>query len=121
MLEGEDVRRRFDNLAAKSYLNAIVYLRNLGLYCELNKTDPKALLKVAKTKAFRDGLLIFCLKARKRGQGGPYIARLKKTLHSRLSYNGLDVRLKVNVRGERETSTIANEGPQAENSLTGSL
>jgi hypothetical protein len=52
LLEDEDVRRWFDNLAAKSLLTATVYLRNLGLYCELNKTDPKSILKVAGTKAF---------------------------------------------------------------------
>jgi hypothetical protein len=54
LLEDEDVRRWFDNLAAKSYLTATVYLRNLGFYCEVNGTSPKALLKVAGTKAFRD-------------------------------------------------------------------
>ena len=37
----------------------MVYLRTLGLYCELNETDPKAILKVAKTKAFRDGFTDF--------------------------------------------------------------
>ncbi|MEM2212831.1 MAG: hypothetical protein QXG61_05675 [Candidatus Nezhaarchaeales archaeon] len=43
------------------------------------------------------------------GRAGSYIARFKKTLHSWFSYNGLDVRLRVNVRGEHETPTIANE------------
>jgi hypothetical protein len=58
LLEDEDVKRWFDNLAAKSYLTAIVYLRNLGFYCEVNGTSPKALLKVAGTKAFRMALPI---------------------------------------------------------------
>jgi len=44
-------------MAAKSLLTATVYLRNLGLYCDLNKTDPKSILKVARTKAFRMTLL----------------------------------------------------------------
>ena len=59
LLEDKDVRRWFDNLKAKSIVTATVYLRTLGLYCELNKTDPKAILKVAKTKAFRDGFTDF--------------------------------------------------------------
>ena len=54
LLEDEDVRRWFDNLAAKSILTATVYLRNLGLYCELNDTDPKGILRDAGSKAFRD-------------------------------------------------------------------
>jgi len=59
LLQDADVRRWFENLAAKSYLTATVYLRNLGFYCEVNGTSPKALLKVAETKAFRDGFTDF--------------------------------------------------------------
>jgi len=59
LLGDADIRRWFDNLAAKSIVTAMVYLRTLGLYCELNGTDPKAILKVAKTKAFRDGFTDF--------------------------------------------------------------
>jgi hypothetical protein len=109
LLEDEDVKRWFDNLAAKSYLTATVYLRNLGFYCEVNGTSPKALLKVAGTKAFRDSFTDFVRRLEGEGKAGSYIARFKKTLHSWFSYNGLNVRLKVNVRGEHETPTIANE------------
>jgi len=59
MLEDDDVRRWYENLAAKSKITANVYLRTLGLFCELNRTDPEALLKTAKTKAFRDNFLDF--------------------------------------------------------------
>jgi len=107
--EDEDVKRWFDNLAAKSYLTATVYLRNLGFYCEVNGTSPKSLLKVAGTKAFRDGFTDFVRRLEREGKAGSYIARFKKTLHSWFSYNGLNIRLKVNVRGEHETPTIANE------------
>ena len=55
----EDVWRWFDNLAAKSYLTATVYLRNLGFYCEVNGTSPKALLKVAGPK--RSGMVLLIL------------------------------------------------------------
>jgi hypothetical protein len=34
------------------------------------------------------------------GKAGSYIARFKKTLNSWLAYNGVNVKLKVNVRGE---------------------
>ena len=48
-------------------MTATVYLRSLGFYCEVNRTDPKSLLNVARTKAFRDGFTDFCLEV---GEGG---------------------------------------------------
>jgi len=59
LLEDEDVKRWFENLAARSKVTAMVYLRTLGLYCEMNETDPKAILKVAGTKEFRDSFIDF--------------------------------------------------------------
>jgi len=37
--------RLVDNLAAMSIVTATVYLKNLGLYYELNKIDPRAFVK----------------------------------------------------------------------------
>jgi len=109
LLEDPDVRRWFDNLAAKSIVTATVYLRTLGLYCELNGTDPKAILKVAKTKAFRDDFTDFIRKMEKEGRAGSYLSRFKKVLNSWLSYNGVNVKLKVNIRGESDAPRIADE------------
>jgi site-specific recombinase XerC len=109
LLEDEDVRRWFDNLAAKSYVTATVYLRTLGLYCELNNTNPKAMLQTAGSKAFRDGFSDFVRRLEREGKAGSYIARFKKVLHSWLSYNGLNVKLRVNIAREYDTPTIAGE------------
>ncbi|MEM2151277.1 MAG: site-specific integrase, partial [Candidatus Bathyarchaeia archaeon] len=43
------------------------------------------------------------------GKAGSYIARFKKVLNSWLAFNGINVKLKVNVRGESDAPTIANE------------
>jgi site-specific recombinase XerC len=109
LLEDEDVRRWYENLAAKSAVTAGVYLRTLGFYCEVNGTDPKALLEVAGTKAFRDGFMDFVRRLEREGRAGSYIARFKKVLRSWFSFNGLDVKLKVNIAREYETPTIADE------------
>jgi len=109
LLGDADVRRWFDNLAAKSVVTATVYLRTLGLYCELNGADPKAILKVAKTKAFRDGFTDFIRRMEREGKAGSYLSRFKKVLNSWFSYNGVNVKLKVNIRGESDTPRIANE------------
>ena len=90
-------------------MTATVYLRTLGLYCDLNKTDPKAILKVAGTKAFRDNFTDFIRRMEREGKAGSYLSRFKKVLNSWLSYNGINVKLKVNIRGESDTPRIANE------------
>lgn len=109
LLKDDDVRRWFENLGAKSELTATVWLRGLGLYCQLNETTPKEILKAAKSKAFRDGFTDFVRRLEKEGKAGSYIARFKKVLHSWLAYNGVAVRLKVNIAGEYDTPTIADE------------
>lgn len=109
LLRDEDVKRWFDNLAAKSIITASVYLRTLGLYCELNKTNPKDIVKLAETKVFRDNFMDFVRRLEREGKAGSYIARFKKVLHSWLSYNGLNVKLKVNIAGEYDTPMIARE------------
>ncbi len=48
------VRRWFEILRSRSIITATVYLRNLGLYCELNQTSQKEILEVADTRNFRD-------------------------------------------------------------------
>ena len=109
LLEDADVRRWFDNLAAKSVVTATVYLRTLGFYCELNKTDPKVILRVAESKAFRDGFIDFIRRMEREGKAGSYLSRFKKVLNSWLAYNGVNVKLKVNIRGESDTPRIADE------------
>ena len=42
------------------------------------KTNPKALLKVAETKAFRDSFMDFVRKLERKGKAGSYIVRFKK-------------------------------------------
>ena len=109
LLKDEDVRRWFENLRAKSDLTATVYLRGLGLFCDLKGVTPKEMLKAAGTKAFRDGFTDFVRRLEKEGKAGSYIARFKKVVHSWLAYNGVNVRLKVNIAGEYDTPTIAEE------------
>jgi len=45
----------------------------------------------------------------KEGKTGSYLSRFKKVLNSWLSYYGINVKLKVNIRGESDTLRMANE------------
>ena len=67
------------------------------------------MLKTAKTKAFRDNFLDFVRELERKGKAGSYIARFKKVIRSWLSFNGLDVKLKINIAREYETPRIADE------------
>jgi site-specific recombinase XerD len=111
LLLDEDVRRWFENLKAKSILTATVALRNLGHYCELTQTDPKGILKKAseREKDFRYEFTDFVRKMEKDGKAGSYIARFRKVILSWLKFNGIRLQLTVNISGENETPTIANE------------
>jgi hypothetical protein len=73
------------------------------------RTHPKAILKAARTKAFRDGFTDFIRRMEKEGKAGSYLSRFKRVLNSWLSYNGINVKLKVNIRGESDTPRIADE------------
>jgi hypothetical protein len=111
LLLDEDVRRWFENLKAKSVLTATVALRNLGHYCEINNTNPKEILKKAteNEKEFRYSFADFVRKMESEGKAGSYIARFKKVILSWLKFNDIRLQLTVNIAGENETPTIANE------------
>ena len=109
LLEGQDVRRWYENLEAKSVITATVYLRTLGLYCELVKTSPKEILSDARSKKFRDGFTDFIRRMEREGKAGSYVERFKKVVLSWTSYNNLEVKLKVNIKSASETPSIANE------------
>jgi len=104
LLLDDDVRRWYENLRAKSVLTATVALRNLGHYCELTRTDPKEILKKARTneKDFRYEFTDFVRKLEKEGKAGSYIARFKKVILSWLKFNGIGLQLTVNISGENE-------------------
>ena len=111
LLLEEDMRRWFENLRAKSVLTATVALRNLGHYCELTETTPKEILNRARTNEndFRYEFTDFVKKLEKEGKAGSYIARFKKVILSWLKFNDIRLQLTVNIYGENETPTIANE------------
>ena len=109
LLKDEDIKRWYDNLVAGSSITAEVYLRGLGRYCVLENSTPKKILLEAETKEFRDSFIDFVRKLESQGKAGSYITRYKKVLASWLTYNGKQVKLKVNIKGVADTPTLTNE------------
>ena len=118
LLDEKDVKRWHDNLAASSPITAEVYLRTLGLYCNLTNTTPVQILKDGPSKRFRDNFTDFVRQMERKGKAGSYIMRFKKVILSWLSYNNIDAKLKVNVKGASETPTIASERVPSKDELS---
>lgn len=111
MLVDEDVRRWFENLRAKSILTATVYLRTLGYYCELTGETPQKIVKDSRDDpmAFRNRFFDFVRGLESKGKAGSYIATFKRVLRSWTKFHNVDVKLDINIKGENESPTLANE------------
>jgi integrase len=111
LLENNSVRRWYENAGAGSKITADVYLRTLGLFCELNNTDPQKIVNMAKEspRKFKEDFMDFVRSLEKQGKAGSYIVRFKKTLKSWLKFNDIDLKLDVKIKGEYESPRIANE------------
>lgn len=109
LLDDDDVRRWYENLQARSIITATVYLRTLGRFCTLTHLSPSNIIAQAETKAFRNRFIDFVRQLERQGKAGSYIKRFKKVLHSWFSYNGIMIKLRVNIKGEYDTPTLANE------------
>lgn len=109
LLSNPDVKRWHDNLAAASPITAEVYLRTLGLYCELEKTTPAQIVKEVESKEFRDGFTDFVRRFEAQGKAGSYVLRFRKAVKSWASYNDKELKMKLNIRGINLTPTLDHE------------
>ncbi len=111
LLENEDVKRWYENIKAGSNITADVYLRTLGLYCELNNIDPEEIINLAKNnpKEFKNKFMDFLRSLENQGKAGSYIARFKRVIRSWLKFNDVDLKIDVKIKGENESPRIANE------------
>ncbi len=109
LLDDKEIRRWFDNLRAKSYLTATVYMRGLGHYCELTRSSPYSIIEDAKSGKLRNDFMDFVRKMEREGKAGSYIARYKKVLRSWLGFNGMDFKFGVNIAYENRAPRVEGE------------
>ena len=93
----------------KSSVTAGVYLRTLGLYCELNSTTPSQILVDSRKKTFDKKFTIFVRKMESMDKKGSYIIRFKKVLRSWLKFNDRIINFKVNIKEADQNPTTMNE------------
>ena len=109
LIEDRNLKLWHDNLYVKSSVTAGVYLRTLGLYCELNSTTPSQILEDSRKKNFDRKFTIFVRKMESMNKRGSYIIRFKKVLRSWLKFNDRIINFKVNIKDADQNPTTMNE------------
>ena len=110
--ENENVMRWYRNLQQGSMITGDVYLRNLGLYCKSNATNPEQILEDARTGKLKSDFIDFVQRQGKDGKAGSYVAKFKKVISSWVSFNDLDANLKgVKIQGANISPTLVDERP----------
>ncbi len=111
LLENEDLKRWYENLRAGSGITADVYLRTLGLFCELNNITPEKIVDMANNnpKEFKNMFMDFVRDLENQRKAGSYIVRFKKVLRSWLKFNDIDLKIDIKIKGENENPKTVNE------------
>ena len=110
LLESENVRRWSDNVKAGSPITSEVYLRTLGLYCELQNTSPEKIVQDAREGKLRNEFMDFVREKEKLGKAGSYIVRFKKVLSSWVRFNDVSLDFKaIKIKDAFRNPTVENE------------
>lgn len=107
-LEDANVRRWYQNVGRGSMLTANVYLRRLGGFCDSHRLTPQDLAGLTEKQAY-DLLLDAVADLEKAKLAGSYIESILKSVKSWLSFNGVEVRRRIQIRGARDTPTLKDE------------
>ena len=110
LLKDPDVKRWNENVSAGSLITGEVYLRTLGLYCELQKTNPKKIIEDIRSGEFRDKFIDFVREFERKGKAGSYIVRFKKVISSWARFMNAPVDFKsVKIREAFRNPTVEDE------------
>jgi len=108
LLKNHNIKRWYDNVCRGSSITGDVYLRRLGNFCEKNKMTPEKLVKLGERKIYAL-LLDTVTEMEKSGYAGSYINSVLKSLKSWFSFNDLDIKKKIKVRGVNDTPSLKDE------------
>jgi integrase len=107
LLEKEDIRRWYDNMARGSQVTTDVYLRRLGNFCQKNETTPQELLSLSEEDLHN--LLLDTVTMMEKSYAGSYIQSVIKAVKSWLAHNGVDIKRQIKIRGAEDTPTLRDE------------
>jgi len=107
LLEDEDTRRWYENMARGSHVTADVYLRRLGNFCQQNDTTPSNLL--SRSEEELHNLLLDTVSAMEENYAGSYIQSVVKAIKSWLTHNGVEIKRQIKIRGAEDTPSLRDE------------
>ena len=108
LLRDADVKRWYENVARGSRVTADVYLRRLGSTCKCLNLKPKDFLEMSEKEL---GMLLADLVSRleREGKAGSYIKSCMKAIKSWLSFNMIEVKVKIKIKDADDTPTLRDE------------
>jgi ribosomal protein S13 len=110
LLEDERVKKWMDYVSRGSSITAQVYFRRVGRVCTDNKMLPSDLLN--KDEEWLWNFLNDLVSEMEiKGKAGGYIQSTLKAIKSWLSFNGIEVKRKLKVRGANDTPTLRENQP----------
>jgi hypothetical protein len=107
LLEDEDTRRWYENMARGSQVTADVYLRRLGNFCRQNDTTPSNLLSRSEEELYN--LLLDTVSSMENKYTGSYIQSVVKAVKSWLTHNGVEIKRQIKIKGANDTPSLRDE------------
>lgn len=108
LLDDNDVKRWYNNVARGSTVTADVYLRRLGSFCAESNVTPAVLATTAPTK-LTDLLMDYVSAKEKQQHAGSYVESTVKAVKSWLAHNGVELKRKIKIRGANDTPSLRDE------------
>ncbi len=110
LLADPNVRRWFDNVARGSKITAEMRLRRLSYFCEVNKTTPMQLIKLAKNlQAITDLILDHITWMEQQHKSPGYIESMVTAVKSWLRHFDIEIRRRIKINGTESTPTLEHE------------
>ena len=89
-------------------VTAEVYLRRLGWFCKRRGLSPQKLVAMEQ-KELENLLLDLVSELEEQGKAGSYIESIIKAVKSWLSFNHRELKVKIKIKGARDTPSLREE------------
>ena len=107
LLEDEDIKRWYGNVARGSRVTADVYLRRLGNFCGRFHVTPGGLASMGEDELYN--LMLDAITTLEGDYSGSYILSIVKAMKSWLAHNNVEIKRKLKIKGSQDTPSLRDE------------